>query len=271
MATILTNAGRTKLLAATPMVPVTLSHIAFGNGNGNIPSVIATRTALVNEVLRVGCSTPVVDTADPTVIMVSGSIPRTFGGATLREVGLFDNTGTLIAYGSINNEVLLAPVTEYGYTYTATFRVKLDNTTMTTVINSDAAAFDHRGLTFRTAANAHPATSIDTAGGRTVQDMFTLSKVLTTASVLIVGEDNYITTSNTFTLPSTTGLANGTRVVCRRKRDVTPTIVVNSTGTEQIVVGKNDLEYEEYDSVLFNILASIVFVLDSATKRWEMQ
>jgi hypothetical protein len=271
MATILTNAGRSKLLAATPMVPVTLSAIAFGDGSGSIPAVVPTRTSLVNERLRVDCSFPVVDTADPTVIMVSGSIPRTFGGVTLREVGLYDNTGVLIAYGSINNEVLPAPVTEYGYTYTATFRVKLDNASMVTVINSDAPSLDHRGLTYREEPNAHPATAIYTTGGRTVQEMFTLSKVLTTTATLIAGEDNYITTNNTFTLPSTTGLANGTRVVCRRKRDVIPTITVSNTATEQIVVGKDDLIYAEYDSVKYNILASIVFILDSATKRWEMQ
>jgi phage-related tail fiber protein len=111
MATILTDAGRTKLLAATPMTPVTLSHIAFGDGSGSIPSVIATRTALVNELVRVDASNPVKDVADLTVIMVQGMIPRTFGGVTIREVGLFDNTNTLIAYGSVNNQELPAPTT----------------------------------------------------------------------------------------------------------------------------------------------------------------
>jgi hypothetical protein len=267
MATILTNAGRTKLLAATPMVPVTLSHIAFGNGNGSIPSVIATRTALVNEVLRVGCSVPVVDTADPTVIMVSGSIPRTFGGATLREVGLFDNTGTLVAYGSINNEVLPAPVTEYGYTYTATFRVKLDNAAMTTVINSDAAAFDHRGLTFRTAGNAHPATSIDTTGGRTVQQMFSLARVLASSGTLIIGENNIVTGNTTQTLPSTSGLTVGSKVDVFKSSGNIVTVQCNNITTEQIRVGNTVVDAADYDSLILDTNSRFVFTWTGSV--WE--
>lgn len=267
MATILTNAGRTKLLAATPMAPVTLSHIAWGNGGGSIPSVVATRTALVGEVLRVGCSFPVRDTADPTVIMVSGNIPRTFGGATIREVGVFDSAGTLIAYGSVNNEVLPAPVTEYGYTYTGTFRFKLDNTSMVSVINSDAAAFDHRGLTFRTEPNAHPASSIDTTGGRTVQQMFSVSKILSTTGTLIVGENNIVTANTTQTLPSTSGLTVGSRVVVSKYSVALVTVQVNNTGTDQIRFGSSASDYEDFDAILMDDVNTVEFVWTGTV--WE--
>lgn len=269
MATILTNAGRTKLLVATPMAPVTLSHIAWGNGGGSIPSVVATRTALVNEVLRVDCSFPVRDTADPTVIMVSGNIPRTFGGATIREVGVFDNTGTLIAYGSVNNEVLPAPVTEYGYTYTGTFRFKLDNASMVEVINSDAPAFDHRGLTFRNEPNAHPASSIDTSGGRTVQQMFSLSKVVGTTGTLLVGENNIISANTTQTLPSTSSLAVGSRVVVSKYSNVLTTVQVNNTGTEQIRFGANSSDYEDFDAILIDDYNIVEFVWTGSV--WEVK
>lgn len=266
MATILTNTGRTKLLAATPIAPVTLSHIAWGNGGGSIPSVVATRTALVGEVLRVGCSFPVRDTDDPTVIMVQGSIPRSFGGATIREVGVFDNTGALIAYGSINNEVLPAPVTEYGYTYTSTFRFKLDNASMVTVVNGDAPAFDHRGLTFRDQPNAHPASTIDTTGGRTVQQMFSLAKVLSGSGTLLVGENNIVSSSTTQTLPSTSGLAVGSRVVVSKYSTVLATVSVNNTGTEQIRFGSNN-DYEDFDSLLIDETDIVEFVWTGTV--WE--
>lgn len=269
MATILTNTGRTKLLATTPMAPVTLSHIAWGTGGGSIPSVVATRTALVSEVLRVGCSFPVRDTADPTVIMVSGSIPRTFGGATIREVGVFDSTGALIAFGSINNEVLPAPVTEYGYTYTATFRFKLDNTAMVSVINSDAAAFDHRGLTYRTEPNAHPASSIDCTFSRTLQAWIDVSKPQTTGITLLVGEDNYIESSNTFKLPQTTGLAKGSKVYVKKKGNVTPIIEVFNTATEQIVVGRRPDILSSFDSIIYDLNAGVTFVWNG-TNAWEI-
>jgi hypothetical protein len=265
MATILTNIGRTKLLAATPMAPVTLSHIAFGNGSGSIPSVVATRTALVNEVLRVDCSSPVRDTSDLTVIMVSGSVPRTFGGATLREVGIFDNTGAMIAYGSLPNEVLPAPVTEYGYTYTSTFRFKLDNTAMVTVTNGDAPAFDHRGLTFRDEPNAHVASAIDTTGGRTVQQMFSLHKVLSTSGTLIIGEDNIISANTTQTLPSVSGLPVGSKVVVCKYSGVVATIA--TLGAEQIRVGANTSDTLDFDTLLLDDLGTFVFTWTGTV--WE--
>lgn len=265
MATILTDAGRTKLLAATPITPVTLSHIAWGNGGGSIPTVVATRTALVGEVLRVGCSFPLRDTADPTVIMVQGSIPRTFGGATIREVGVFDTTGTLIAYGSIDNEVIPAPTTEYGYTYTSTFRFKLDNTSMVTVVNGDAPAFDHRALTFRTEPNAHPASTIDTTGGRTVQQMFSLNKVLSTSTTLVIGEDNIISANTTQTLPSVSGLATGSKVVVQKYSTVIATVA--TLGAEQIRVGANTSDYLDFDTLLLDDIGTFVFTWTGTV--WE--
>lgn len=267
MATILTNAGRTKLLAATPLAPVTLSHIAFGDGSGSIPSVVATRTALVNELIRVDCSFPVKDTTDPTVLKVSGSIPRTFAGGTLREVGVFDNTGTLIAYGSINNEVIPAPVTEYGFTYVGTMRFKVDNTTMTTVINSDAPAFDHRGLTFRNEPDAHPASAITHSSGRTLEAMFSITKVVSTNGVLLVGEPNILSANTTQTLPATSGLAVGSIVNVAKYSGVVATIQVGNTATEQIRLGGNTAEALDFDSILFDDYAELQFVWTGTV--WE--
>lgn len=267
MATTLTNNGRAKLLVATPMLPVTLSHIAFGDGSGTTPTVDPTRTALVNELVRVNCSSPLKDTGDPTVIAVSGTIPRTFaGGVTLREVGLFDNAGVLIAYGTVLDQVIPVPTAEYGYTFTGTIRVKLDNTSMTTVINSDAPAFDHRGLTFRTEPNAHPASSIDTTAGRTVQQMFSITKVLSGSGTLLVGENNIISANTTQTLPSTSGLAVGSRVVVSKYSTVAVTVQVTNTSTEQIRFGSNN-DYEDFDSLLIDETDIVEFIWTGTV--WE--
>lgn len=267
MATILTDIGRTKILAATPLAPVTLSHIAWGDGSGSIPSVIATRTALVNEVLRVDCSFPVRDTADPTVLAVSGKIPRTFGGVTLREVGVFDDVGDLIAYGSINNEELPTPTTEYGYTYQGTFRFAVDNTSMVEVINSDAPAFDHRGLTFRDEPDAHPASSITTLGGRTVQQMVSFAKTISSSSTLLVGENHIITSGSTQTLPSTSGLTVGSVVRLYKISTVSVVVQVNNIATEQIRVGSSPVDYMDFDSLLVNDNSSLIFTWTGTV--WE--
>lgn len=267
MATILTNTGRSKLLVATPMAPVTLLSMAFGDGSGSLPTVDPTRTSLVNEVIRVNCSNPIKDTADPTVIAVSGYIPRTFGGVTLREVGIYDNTGALIAYGTINNQVIQTPTSEYGFTYVGTIRVKLDNTAMTTVINSDAPAFDHRGLTFRSDPNAHPASSIDTTGGRTVQQMFSLAKVLSTSGALIVGENNIVTGNTTQTLPSTSGLAAGSKVEVHKASGNVVTVQCNNITTEQIRVGNSAADAADYDSFVLDTNSRFVFTWTGTV--WE--
>lgn len=272
MATILTDDGRAKLLVATPMAPVTLSSIAFGTGGGSLPVPDGTETALAGELIRVDCTFPVKDTTDPTVIAVSGTIPRTFIGGTIREVGLFDNVGVLIAYGSVATVTVPAPTTEYGLSYTGTIRVKLDNTTMTTVINTDAVAFDHRGLTFRNEPDAHPASSITlTQTGRTVQGMNDVCKPLTTAAGLIIGEEYILTTNNTFTLPSTSGLPDNSKVLLRKRGNVNPIVQVQSTGTEQLYIGKESTEMADYDSFLYSINSAILLVWNDTDNRWEMQ
>lgn len=272
MATVLTDAGRAKLLVATPLAPVVLTSIAFGDGGGSMPTVLPTVTTLVNELLRVPCSNPVRDTTDPTIIAVSGTIPRTFGGGTLREVGLYDNVGVLIAYGSVATQIVPAPTTEYGLSYTGTIRVKLDNTTMTTVINSDAVAFDHRGLTFRDEPDAHPASAISlTQAGRTVQNMNDICKFMDVAAPLIVGEEYVLTTNNTFTLPSTSGLADNSKVLLRKRGSVNPVVQVNNTGTEQIYIGKESTDMASYDSFLYSINSAILLIWNDTDNRWEMQ
>lgn len=268
MATILTNAGRAKLLVATPMAPVTLSHIAFGNGGGSLPTPNGTETALVGELIRVDCTNPVRDTTDPTVIAVTGTIPRTFAGGVLREVGLFDNVGVLIAYGSVATVTIPAPTTEYGLSYTGTIRVKLDNTTMVTVINSDAPAFDHRGLTYRNEPDAHPASSITLSQtGRTVQSWVDIRKVLTASANLLTGEDNLLNSNNTFTLPSTSGLAAGSKVSCVVGANFSPVVQVQNTGTEQIRFGNSPIDEADYDSVLCNIGRFYTFTWTGTTWR----
>jgi hypothetical protein len=124
---------------------------------------------------------------------------------------------------------------------------------MTTVINSDAPAFDHRGLTFRNEPDAHPASSITMSqSGRTAQSMFNLVKIISSNTTLLVGEDNILTTNSTQTLPSTSGLTIGSRVTVKKYSSVQATIQVNNIATEQIRLGNNSIDAANYDSILYN-------------------
>lgn len=99
--TLLTNIGKAKLANATALgTTVQLTHIAVGDGNGAAITPIDTATVLTHEVWRAALNSIAVDPANVNWIIAEGYIPSNSGGFTVREVGLFDIDGDLIAIGS---------------------------------------------------------------------------------------------------------------------------------------------------------------------------
>lgn len=99
--TLLTNIGKAKLANATALgTTVQLTHIAVGDGNGSAITPVDTATVLTHEVWRAALNSIAVDPANTNWIVAEGYIPSTSGGFTVREVGLFDIDGDLIAIGS---------------------------------------------------------------------------------------------------------------------------------------------------------------------------
>jgi len=99
--TILTDIGKAKLANATALgSSVSLSEIAVGDGNGVATSPTTTDTTLVNEIWRAALNNISVDATNTNWIVAEGYIPATDGGFTIREVGLFDVDGDLIAVGN---------------------------------------------------------------------------------------------------------------------------------------------------------------------------
>jgi hypothetical protein len=99
--TLLTNIGKAKLANATALgTTVQLTHIAVGDGNGAAITPVDTATVLTHEVWRASLNSIAVDPANTNWIVAEGYIPSTSGGFTVREVGLFDIDGDLIAIGS---------------------------------------------------------------------------------------------------------------------------------------------------------------------------
>lgn len=99
--TILTDIGKAKLANATALgSSVSLSEIAVGDGNGVATSPTTTDTTLVHEVWRAALNNISVDATNTNWIVAEGYIPATDGGFTIREVGLFDVDGDLIAVGN---------------------------------------------------------------------------------------------------------------------------------------------------------------------------
>jgi len=99
--TILTDIGKAKLANATALgTTVSLSEIAVGDGNGIATSPATTDTTLVNEVWRAALNNISIDSTNTNWIVAEGYIPATDGDFTVREVGLFDIDGDLIAVGN---------------------------------------------------------------------------------------------------------------------------------------------------------------------------
>ena len=99
--TVLTKQGAALLANATALgVPLKITQMAVGDGNGNIPKPNASQTQLVHEVRRAAVNTLFVDQENPNQIIAEQIIPESEGGWFIHEIGLFDDHGNLIAVGN---------------------------------------------------------------------------------------------------------------------------------------------------------------------------
>ncbi|EAO9643923.1 phage tail protein [Salmonella enterica] len=101
--TVITKAGAIKLAAAT--VPngkkVNFTTMAIGDGGGTLPVPDANQTKLVNEVWRYKLNKISQDNKHQNYVVAELLIPPETGGFWMREMGLYDDTGTLIAVGNM--------------------------------------------------------------------------------------------------------------------------------------------------------------------------
>ncbi|MEN4053777.1 phage tail protein [Sulfurimonas sp. NWX79] len=99
--TILTDIGKEKLANATALgTVVSLTEIAVGDGGGVSVQPATTDTALINEVWRAALNNISIDSSNANWVVCEGYIPSTDGDFTVREVGLFDVDGDMIAVGN---------------------------------------------------------------------------------------------------------------------------------------------------------------------------
>lgn len=99
--TLLTDTGAAKLASAAALgVPLKITHMAVGDGGGTLPTPDAKQTALVNEKRRAALNMLYIDPQNSSQIIAEQVIPENEGGWWIREVGLFDESGALIAVGN---------------------------------------------------------------------------------------------------------------------------------------------------------------------------
>lgn len=98
---LITTIGQAKVAAAIASgIDLPLTQMAVGDGNGNPTTPAVGQTALVREVYRSSLTSIGVDAQYPNRTVAEMTIPYAQGGWTIREVGVFDSDGDLIAVGN---------------------------------------------------------------------------------------------------------------------------------------------------------------------------
>ncbi|TYL41954.1 phage tail protein [Dickeya sp. ws52] len=96
--TLLTQAGTAKLANAAALGKMlNITHMGVGDGGGNPTTPDPAQTALINERRRAVLNALRVDPSNPNQIIAEQVIPENEGGFWLREIGLYDDDGDLIA------------------------------------------------------------------------------------------------------------------------------------------------------------------------------
>ncbi|TDT57192.1 tail collar domain [Enterobacter sp. AG5470] len=95
---ILTNLGAAKLANATALGrQLKLTQMAVGDANGALPTPDAAQTALINQKRIAPLNTLTLDPGNASQIIAEQVIPETEGGFWIREIGLYDDEGSLVA------------------------------------------------------------------------------------------------------------------------------------------------------------------------------
>ncbi|WP_241026320.1 phage tail protein, partial [Citrobacter braakii] len=95
---ILTNQGAAKLANAAALgTKLNLTQLAVGDGNGVLPTPDPAQTKLVNQKRIAPLNQLSVDPNNASQIIAEQIIPENEGGFWIREIGLYDDDGDLIA------------------------------------------------------------------------------------------------------------------------------------------------------------------------------
>lgn len=99
---ILTNYGAAQLANAVALgTQMNITAMAVGDGGGTLPVPDPAQTTLIRENRRAAVNQVSVDEKNPNIIIAEQVIPENEGGWWIREIGLYDDNGGLIAIGNV--------------------------------------------------------------------------------------------------------------------------------------------------------------------------
>lgn len=99
--TVLTKIGEAKYANSTALkVPMRLTTLAVGDGGGATPAPTRDASRLVRELRRAPLNSLITDLNNPGQFIAEQIIPAEIGGWWIREMGIYDADGDLIAIGN---------------------------------------------------------------------------------------------------------------------------------------------------------------------------
>lgn len=121
---ILTNQGAARLANAAALgTRLNLTQMAVGDANGTLPTPDPAQTKLINQKRIAPLNLLTVDPANTSQIIAEQIIPENEGGFWIREIGLYDDAGVLIAVA--NCPETYKPQLQEGSGRTQTIRMML--------------------------------------------------------------------------------------------------------------------------------------------------
>lgn len=130
-----TLVGQQKIAQAIAGGPaLTITHMAVGDGNGAPVTPLETQVALVHEVWRGEITSVTRDLQHPNHVVVVATVPLEAGPFMVRELGLYDSAGSLIAVGSHPEIEKTALSQGMGQTLELTFIVIVDTAAQLTIV-----------------------------------------------------------------------------------------------------------------------------------------
>lgn len=121
---LLTTYGEKVLAEATALgTKIELTHMSVGDGGGSLSAPDTKQTKLINERRKAAINTLFIDPLNPNQIIAEQVIPENEGGWWIREIGLFDKSGMLVAVA--NAPETYKPTMAEGSGRTQTIRIVL--------------------------------------------------------------------------------------------------------------------------------------------------
>ncbi|MFJ3051819.1 phage tail protein [Pseudomonas nitroreducens] len=236
---LLTTIGAGKLANATAQgTTLKITQLAVGDGGGTVPTPDAGRTALVNEVRRAPLNSLDVDPSNSSRIIAEQIIPADVGGWWLRELGLYDETGALVAYANCAPSYKPQLAEGSGRTQTVRMVLLVSNTSSVQLTVDPSVVLATRDYVDGAIVSAMNRTDYKQSVRTATTANITLSGIQSVDGVALIAGDRVLVKNQT------TASENGIYVAatgawkrsedCDENAEVTPALTVSvETGTAQ--------------------------------------